>query len=76
MKLVLGIVSLLIALVIVGKLASTQLSAVRDSSVAPTGDAAQASVPAQSRRLQEQVTTDVTKALEQGTAARREAADQ
>ena len=76
MKLVFGIVSLLIVLAVVGKLASTQLSAVRGSSAAPDGDAATTSVPAQSRRLQEQVTTDVTKALEQGAAARREAADQ
>jgi hypothetical protein len=75
MKLVFGIASLLIALAIVGTLASTQLAAVRGSSAAPAGDAT-ASVPEQSRRLQEQVATDVTKALEQGAAARREASGQ
>ena len=75
MKLVLGIVSLLIVLAVVGRLASTQLTATRASAVAPDGDAAATSVPAQSRRLQEQVSIDVTKALEQGAAARREAAD-
>lgn len=76
MKLVFGIASLLIALAIVGKLASTQLAAVGGSSAAPAGDAASASVPGQSRRLQEQVATDVSKALEQGAAARREASGQ
>lgn len=76
MKLVFGIASLLIALAIVGKLASTQLAAVGGSSAAATGDAASASVPEQSRRLQEQVANDVSKALEQGAAARREASGQ
>ena len=76
MKLVFGIASLLIALAIVGKLASTQLAAVGASSAAATGDAASASVAERSRRLQEQVGADVTKALQQGAAARREAPGQ
>ncbi len=76
MRVVWGIVSLAVVLVIVGKLAGTQLSAVRGSSAAPAGEATGDSVPAQSRRLQEQVGADVAKALEQGAAVRRDAPGQ
>ena len=70
MKAVFGIVSLLIALVIVGKLAATQLNALRGDST--KGAPAAATVQQQSRQMQDKVKTDVIKALEQGTATRRE----
>lgn len=76
MKLVLGIVSLLIVLVIVGKLGVTQLAALRGAPAAVAGDAASATVRASSRGIQGQIQTDITKALEQGAAARRDAPDQ
>jgi hypothetical protein len=81
MKALFGVVSLLVALAIVGLIAAKQLKAVGAS------PAAQAGVPAapalsgsgtlreQSQQLQKQVASDVTKALEQGAAARSEQAD-
>ena len=74
MKAVFGIVSLLIVLLIVGKLASTQLASVRTATPGATG--ASAPVPAQARQIQQQMQTDITRALEQGAAARRDAAEQ
>lgn len=74
MKAVFGIVSLLIVLLIIGKLASTQFGALRGAS--PAATAASASVPQQARQIQQQMQTDVARALEQGAAARRAADDQ
>ncbi len=73
MKAVLGIVSLLVVLLIVGKLASTQLASLRGA--APSTASAAPTVPQQARQVQQQMHDDVTRALEQG-AARRDAADQ
>ncbi|MEO6030332.1 MAG: hypothetical protein ABIP61_00285 [Burkholderiaceae bacterium] len=83
MKALFGIVSLLVALAVVGLLAARQLQAVAPS-VAPAAAAA-AGVPAfaasgnvreQSRQLQRKVQDDVAKALEQGAAALQKQADQ
>ena len=81
MKALLGMVSLLVALAIVGMIAVKQLKAVGKTG-APA--ATSADVPAaaqmsgsgtireQSRELQNKVANDVTKALNQGAAARQE----
>lgn len=83
MKALFGIVSLLVALAVVGLLVARQLQAVAPS-VAP-GAAGAAGVPAfvasgnvreQSQQLQRKVQDDVVKALEQGAAARQKQADQ
>ena len=75
MRAVFGVVSLLVVLAIVGVLASKQLRAV-DSSVATVAPAASAgTVVEQSRRLQQQVESDVAKALAQGAGARKDEAD-
>ena len=70
MRVALGIVGLLIALAIVGIGAKKQLQATGQtvSGIAPA--ASGANVAEQSRQAQQQVKTDVTKALEQGAAAR------
>lgn len=71
MRAVFGVVGLLVALAIVGIVAKKQLQA----SVGSPGTAAPAAsgnVAQQSRRIQQQVQADVTKALEQGAAAARQ----
>jgi hypothetical protein len=80
MKGLLGLVSLLIALAIVGFIAVKQLRSVGQVSVRPSGDVNPISpgggnVREQSQRLQETVRADVVKALEQGAAARKDEAD-
>ena len=84
MKAMFGVVSLLVALAIVGWLASRQPRAMA-SAIAPGAAGAEvAAVPslagsgtvrAQSQQLQQKVQDDVRKALEQGAAARAEQAD-
>ena len=83
MRAIFGVVSLLLVLAIVGVLAMRQLRATgqavgnalpaeaSSASAAPPG-----TVREQSQQLQQRVQSDVTKALEQGAAARKEAADQ
>jgi sorbitol-specific phosphotransferase system component IIA len=77
MKALFGVVSLLIALAIVGFVAVKQLRAVGHVSVEPSGGV-NAAAPAgttvreQSQRLQDKVRDDVVKALEQGAAARKD----
>lgn len=83
MKAMFGVVSLLIALAVVGMLAARQLTAVAPS-VAPAASAAGtsividggATVREQSQQLQRQVADDVKRALEQGAASRGEPAEQ
>ena len=84
MKAVFGVVSLLVALAIVGLLAARQLKAVAPSIGPGAAGAEAASVPSfagsgtvreQSQQLQQKVQDDVKKALEQGAASRAEQAD-
>lgn len=82
MRAILGVASLLVVLAIVGLLAVRQLratgQAVGGALPAPAGAAsaaASSTVVEQSQQLQQRVKADVTKALEQGAAATREAAD-
>ncbi len=82
MRGVFGVVSLLLVLAVVGTLALRQLratgQAVGAALPAEAGAASAAAAPLaeQTQRLQQRVQSDVTKALEQGAAARKEAADQ
>jgi ABC-type phosphate transport system substrate-binding protein len=81
MKAMFGVVSLLVALAIVGLLAARQLRTVAPS-IAPGASAPAAegvpsfagsgTVREQSQQLQQKVQSDVVKALEQGAAARSE----
>ena len=79
MRAVFGVISLLVVLAVVGLLASRQLrTAGLAGAVQPHagGAAASAATPReQARQVQQQVAADVAKALEQGTAARRDDAD-
>jgi hypothetical protein len=80
MKGLFGLVSLLIALAIVGFIAVKQLRSVGQVSVVPSGDVNKVSpgggtVREQSQQLQQKVRGDVVKALEQGAAARKDEAD-
>ena len=84
MKALFGVVSLLVALAVVGLLASRQLKAVAPSVAPGAAGAEAANVPsfagsgtvrAQSQQLQQKVQGDVIKALEQGAAPRTEPAD-
>ena len=84
MKAMFGVVSLLVALAIVGWLASRQPRAVAPSIGPGAAGAEAASVPSfagsgtvreQSQQLQQKVQDDVKKALEQGAASRAEQAD-
>ena len=80
MRALFSIVSLLVVLAIVGILAAKQMK-----TAAPTLDRAASSVPGlaaptgnvreQSQQLQQRVKSDVSKALEQGAAARTEPSD-
>ncbi len=84
MKALFGVVSLLVALAIVGLLAARQMKSVAPSVAPSASRPAQADVPSfsgsgtvreQSQQLQKQLQSDVAKALEQGAAARGEPAD-
>ena len=84
MKAMFGVVSLLVALAIVGLLAARQLKAVAPSIAPGAAGAEAAAVPSfagsgtlreQSQQLQQKVQDDVTKALAQGAASRAEQAD-
>jgi len=75
MKATFGLVSLLIALAIIGVVINKQLKAVgkvpvvaADGSVSQGNAAASGTVREQSQQLQEKVRSDVVKALEQGAA--------
>jgi hypothetical protein len=75
MRAMFGMVALLIALSIVGILASRQLTAGSASSAVPaTTTSAPATAQEQSRQLQQRVKSDVAGALQQG-AERTEQAD-
>jgi hypothetical protein len=75
-----GVVSLLVALVIVGLLASRQMktatgvSQAADSTAAASSSAPPATVREQSQQIQDKVRDDLARALEQ-SAPRREEAD-
>jgi hypothetical protein len=75
MRAVVGIVGLLIVLAIVGLVAKKQLQATGQAVSAAAPAASAGTVAEQSRQLQQQVKSDVAKALEQGAAARRDEAD-
>jgi hypothetical protein len=67
MKALFGVVSLLLALAVIGVLASRQLRATATApgpAAVPTTPGA--TVPQQSQQIQEQVRNEVNKALEQG----------
>jgi hypothetical protein len=89
MKAMFGIVSLLIALAIVGFLAARQLktaapsatsgstaAAAATAGVALPGVAASGTVREQSQQIQQKVKDDVAKALQQGAAQRKDMPDQ
>ena len=71
-----GVVSLLIALAVVGILVARQFHAVRGAATVPSpqADAASATVREQAQNIQQRVRDDVNQALQQG-AARRDEAD-
>lgn len=70
MRLVFGVVGLLVALAIVAFVAKQQLRATGQvAATAVPGAASAGNVAEQSRRMQQQIQSDVTKALEQGAAA-------
>ena len=83
MRAIFGVVSLLLVLAVVGVLAMRQLRATGQAvgtalpaeTVSASGAPA-ASAREQSQQLQQRVHSDVTKALEQGASARKEAANQ
>jgi multidrug efflux pump subunit AcrB len=75
MRAVIGIVSLLIALAIVGVLASRQLKTVRDpkevtSGLSVSAGASGATVAEQSRNTQKKVADDMAKAMQDAANAR------
>jgi len=89
MKAMFGVVSLLIALAIVGFLAARQLKTAAPSATSSATAAAAAtagvalpdvstsgSVREQSQQIQQKVKDDVAKALQQGAAQRKDASDQ
>lgn len=83
MRAIFGVVSLLVALAVVGVVAMRQLRATSQAvdhalpaDAAPASAASAESVREQSQQLPQRVQSDVTKALEQGAAARKEAAGQ
>lgn len=73
MRALFGVISLLVVLAVVGMLATKQLKAV--GSAAAPGASSPVNLPMQSQQLQQRVTDDVAKALQQG-AKRSEDADQ
>jgi pyruvoyl-dependent arginine decarboxylase (PvlArgDC) len=89
MKAMFGVVSLLIALAIVGFLTARQLKSAGPSAMSGSTAAAAATagvalpdvsasgtVREQSQQIQQKVKDDVAKALQQGTAARKDTPDQ
>jgi len=72
MRAVFGIVSLLVVLAVVGLLARKQMKAV-DSAVPPAASAPAGSVRDNAARVQEQVASDVAKAVEKAAQTRDEA---
>jgi type II secretory pathway pseudopilin PulG len=78
MRAVLGVVSLLVVLAVIGVLATKQLRtigrSVSSASPQEATPAASATVREQSQQLQQRVRTDVTRALEQGAARSEESA--
>lgn len=72
MRVVFGVVGLLVALVIVGIVAKKQLQATGQVAATVAPAASGATVAEQSRQIQRQIQQDVTKALEQGAAARQD----
>lgn len=70
MRVVFGVVGLLVALAIVGIVAKKQLQATGQVAATVAPAASGATVAEQSRQIQRQIQQDVTKALEQGAAAR------
>jgi len=73
MRAVFGVVSLLVVLAFVGFTLSRQL---RATGLAGRGAAASAAVSnQQAAKVQQQVAEDITKALEQGAAARKDEAE-
>ena len=84
MKALFGVVSLLVALAIVGLLAARQMKSVAPSVAPSASGPGAADVPSfagsgtpreQSQQLQQKVQSDVAKALEQAAAARGEPGD-
>ena len=75
MRAVFSVVGLLVVLAIVGLVAKRQLQAAGQGVAAVAPAASGGNVVEQSRQLQEQVKSDVAKALEQGAAARKDEAD-
>lgn len=82
MKALFGVVSLLVALAVVGMIAARQLKAVGKVGASATeGSGAVPQMPGsgnvaeQSRQMRKQVADDVAKTMSQGAAARREEAD-
>ncbi|MEP7295969.1 MAG: hypothetical protein ABI702_07255 [Burkholderiales bacterium] len=75
MKAMFGVVSLLLALVLVGLVVSKQLKAARPAAAVSVGPGLSGSGPVgqQARQLERQVADDVTKAMAQGAARRDEA---
>ena len=81
MKALLGVVSLLVVLAIVGLVASRQLKALGHAGAASTPNAdlpaapqmsGRGSVREQARQLEDKVANDVAKAMAQGAAARQD----
>jgi len=73
MKAMFGVVSLLVALAIVGFVAARQLKTAAPSALS---GAASGTVREQSQQIQQKVKDDVTKALQQGGEARKDTPDQ
>jgi hypothetical protein len=68
MRMIFGVLSLLVALAIVGYLAKTQLKAVTVAPVAgvPAAQAPAATPAQQSQQIQRQVQDDIARAMQQG----------
>lgn len=80
MRALFGVVSLLVVLAVLGLFAARQLKApIAPATGLAAGDAQRLAPAAnpreQSQQVQERVKTDVSQALEQGAAARRDGAD-
>lgn len=75
MRAVFGVVGLLVALAIVGVVAKKQLQATGTSLSQAAPAASAGNVAQQSRQIQQQVQTDIAKALEQGAASRKDETD-
>jgi hypothetical protein len=73
MKAMFGVVSLLVALAIVGFVAARQLKTAAPPALS---GAASGTVREQSQQIQQKVKDDVAKALQQGVEARKDTSDQ